>query len=84
MKPLYVQPRALELIVAGDGQRFTDIIRSWASVYFRRVKLAKQLLNDPLPAIREWAEGFLQQSERMYGEALRTRDLDEAKRATGD
>lgn len=36
MTPLYVHPRALEIIVAGDGQRFTDLIRDWASVYFRR------------------------------------------------
>lgn len=36
MKPLYVQPRALELYIAGDGQRFTDLIRSWATVYLRR------------------------------------------------
>lgn len=36
MKPLYVQPRALELYVGGDGQRFTDLVRAWADVYFRR------------------------------------------------
>lgn len=36
MKPLYVQPRALELYIAGDGQRFTDLVRSWATVYLRR------------------------------------------------
>lgn len=36
MTPLYVQPRALEIYINGDGQRFTDLIRSWASVFLRR------------------------------------------------
>jgi hypothetical protein len=36
MKPFLVSPRGLELYIAGDGQRFTDLIRSWANVYLRR------------------------------------------------
>jgi hypothetical protein len=36
MKPLLVNPRALELHIQGDGQRFTTLIRSWAGVYLRR------------------------------------------------
>lgn len=36
MKPFLVSPRGLELFIAGDGQRFTDLIRSWANVYLRR------------------------------------------------
>jgi hypothetical protein len=36
MKPLFVSTRALEIYVGTDGQRFTDLIRSWANVYMRR------------------------------------------------
>ncbi len=36
MKPFFVTARAIEIYVASDGQKFTDLIRKWANVYLRQ------------------------------------------------
>lgn len=45
MKPLLVTPRSLELYIGSDGQRFTDLLKSWANVYFRRSGTADFSIN---------------------------------------
>ncbi|HMS54108.1 MAG TPA: hypothetical protein PKA27_01785 [Fimbriimonadaceae bacterium] len=53
-------------------------------IFEERIQIGKQLLHDPNPAIREWAEQFRQQSEHMLADANRSQRLDDARGATGD
>jgi hypothetical protein len=50
-----------------------------ADLFSERVELAKQLQNDSLPGIREWASEFLRASERMLGEARKQQSLYEVE-----
>ena len=46
MKPLFVSTRVLENYVGTDGQRFTNLISSWAKVYMRRNGASNFSIND--------------------------------------
>jgi hypothetical protein len=53
-------------------------------LFSERVELAKQLQNDSLPGIREWASEFLRASERMLGEARKQQSLYEVEVTTAE
>lgn len=53
-------------------------------LFSERVELAKQLQNDSLPGIREWASEFLRASNRMLEEAQKQQSLYEAEMTTAE
>lgn len=54
------------------------------NLFSDRVNLSKQLLSDPSPAIRIWAEQHLRASEHMHQDAVRRETLHEASIETGE
>lgn len=63
----------------------TDVYWGHGVELFRdRVEIGKQLLNDPNPGMRAWAEDFVKQSEYSLQDAIRSSRIDDARRATDE
>lgn len=53
-------------------------------LFSERVKLGKALLSDPNETIRSWAEQFVQESQHMYDEGVRRKEISKASDETGN